>query len=82
MNLGWEILEHKWRYYIGPQYGVKPITDEEYDVIEAEYISLCVELGREEYSNAVGFPHHRASARLVDEKMRKVYNVKEKPFWE
>lgn len=82
IQLGWEILEHKWRYYVGTAYGVEPIPDRMYDIIEAEYVSLCVQLGHNEYSNAVGFPHSRASARLVDSKMRAKYGIKEKPFWE
>jgi hypothetical protein len=85
MHLGWEILEHKWRYYVGveyPQVQADIIPDAKYDVIEAEYINLCVQLGREEYSNSVGFPHQRASARLVDDKMRKLYGINERPFWE
>ncbi len=76
-NLGWEILEHKWRYYVGVAYGVEPISDAAYDEIEAEYIMLCGQIGLPEYSNnAVGFPHDRASAKLVDQKMRKLYNIK------
>ena len=78
VQLGWEILEHKWRYYIGVRYNVKPIPDEEYDKIEAEYINLAHQLGQEEYSNnAVGFPIDRASGKLVDQKMRKQYNIQD-----
>lgn len=78
VQLGWEILEHKWRYYIGVRYGIKPIPDEEYDRVEAEYVNLAIQLGQEEYSNnAVGFPIDRASGKLVDEKMRREYNIRE-----
>lgn len=82
IELGWQILEHKWRYYIGAGYGVDPIPDTEYDEIEAEYTMLAVKLGKNEYSNAVGFPHDRPSAKLVDLKMRGIYKIKDKPFWE
>lgn len=82
IQLGWEILEHKWKYYIGVAYGVKPIPDATYDALEAQYIELCISLGQTEYSNAVGFPHDRASARMVDTKMRMKCGIKEKPYWE
>lgn len=77
VQLGWQILEHKWKYYVGVAYGVTPTNDSDYDAIEAEYISLAVQLNQEEYSNnAVGFPIDRPSGKLVDSKMRKLYNIK------
>jgi hypothetical protein len=42
IKLGWQILEHKYRYYILS----KPIVnDYQYDMIEKEYEKLAAELG-------------------------------------
>ena len=79
IDLSWLLLEHKWRYYVGVTYGVEPVSDAEYDELEGEYIILAGKLGLQEYTNrAVGFPSSRASAKLVDIKMRKLYNIKDK----
>jgi NAD-dependent DNA ligase len=78
IDLGWLILEHKWRYYIGVRYGVSPVSDAEYDKLEDEYVQLADELIENAYSSTmVGFDINRPSCQLVDSKMKTQYKVKE-----
>jgi len=45
--LSWEIIKHKLLYYKpSKRYKAKfkPITDEEYDRLEREYLDLCIKL--------------------------------------
>lgn len=67
INLSWEILEHKCRYYIMDS----PIVqDYEYDAIEKEYDSLAKELGLEPTaSDMVGFNPDRPSCQSVMRKL-------------
>jgi len=49
-KLSWDILKHKVIYYVpSNKYKAKlskPITDDEYDELEKEYLKLCKELGK------------------------------------
>lgn len=67
IQLSWEILEHKCRYYIMDS----PIVqDYEYDAIEKEYEALAKELGLEPTaSNMVGFNPDRPSCQSVMRKL-------------
>lgn len=47
--LSWEIIKHKLLYYYPHKRYLskfKPISDDEYDAMEREYLELCVKLGR------------------------------------
>lgn len=63
LKLGWELLEHKCRYYIL----IQPIiNDYAYDLLEKEYDSLALKLGRPQYvSDMVEFDMNRPSCQLV-----------------
>ena len=68
VQLSWEILEHKCRYYRGV--GGKPIADAEYDALEDEYRKLAEELGEKPSAwEMVGFNIDRPSCRLVMAKL-------------
>jgi len=70
IRLGWEILAHKFIYYEGSQYKLKPITDQAYDKIETEYRELCEELGEKPTAaDMVGFDDSGGSARMVKQHM-------------
>ena len=72
IELSWQILEHKWRYYEGVKLGVVPIADEEYDKLESEYKNLCEKLWvTPTASDMVGFDYSRPSCKLVVERMMK-----------
>ena len=63
-------MEHKWRYYEGAKYGVKPVDDYTYDFLEEKYKNLAKKLGKEAYTtDHVGFPIDTASGRLVAQYM-------------
>ena len=67
IKLGWEILEHKYRYYIQ---NTQTIGDEQYDKLEEEYRRLAITLGYIPYSsNMVGFDMNRESCRIVRNRM-------------
>lgn len=58
IRLGWEILHHKFLYYEGTKYGLKPISDSEYDEIEDKYRALGEELNMEpRAADLVGFDY-------------------------
>lgn len=69
-ELGWQVLEHKCRYYVF----MRPIiSDFEYDMIEKEYDALAKELGvPPTASDMVDFDDSRPSCRLVLDKLRGV----------
>ena len=75
VSLGWQILEHKWRYYVGRAHGIDTISDQEYDELEDKYVGACMAVGEEPYSNVVGFTFERASCRIVHEKMCNKYGL-------
>lgn len=63
LELGWRLLEHKYRYYIlcRPE-----IQDHEFDALEAEYRALASDLGRApSASDMVDFDMSRPSCQLV-----------------
>lgn len=69
VKLGWEILEHKCRYYILDE---PVIRDYDYDMLEKEYESLALELGLEpSATNMVGFDDTRPSCQRVLNKLLK-----------
>lgn len=65
--LSWELIEHKYRYYIL----IKPIIqDYHYDMLEKEYEALCEELGLPNtVSNMVEIDMSRPSCQLVASKL-------------
>jgi len=71
-KLGWEILEHKFRYYCGSEYGLTPIPDDKYDIIETNYKKLAKLLKiKPTACSYVGFPSDRPCGRLVASKLAK-----------
>jgi len=63
IKLGWELLEHKYRYYI---LNGQTISDYEFDQMEAEYRKLAEELGLPpSASDMVGFDSGRFSCQLA-----------------
>lgn len=68
IQLSWELLEHKCRYYI---FSKPSIEDYEYDMLEKEYDALAKELG---LPNSVGdmvdFDTSRPACQLVLDKLR------------
>lgn len=73
----WAVLEHKWRYYVGTKYGVKPVSDEKYDKIEENYKKLCKVLKLPTTaSDMVGFDFNRGSCKIVHIKMCNQYKLK------
>lgn len=67
IQLGWEILEHKCRYYV---LNNAIIEDYQYDMLEKEYDALADKLGKEKSaSDMVGFNENRPSCREVLKKM-------------
>lgn len=80
IQLSWELLEHKCRYYIL----CKPIIeDTAYDFLEKEYAQLCIDLNLPNTISAdspdgmVDFDTSRPSSRLVMDKLG-VLNIKRK----
>lgn len=70
IELGWVLLEHKWRYYVR---GCAIIPDEQYDKLELEYKALAKKLGlTPSVAQTVGFPDS-PSGRLVASKMEEIY---------
>jgi NAD-dependent DNA ligase len=67
IQLSWQILEHKYRYYIL----VNPvISDYEYDMLEKEYDALADKLGLpKSASDMVDFDTNRPSCQRVAEKL-------------
>ncbi len=71
IKMGWEILEHKCRYYI---MCTSIIEDHVYDKLEKEYEALAAELGLEpSASNMIDFDTKRPSSRLVMDKLGCLY---------
>lgn len=69
-KLGWEILEHKARYYV---LSSPSIGDYEYDMLEKEYETLAVELSLPpSASSMVDFDWNRPSCQRVLDKVRGV----------
>lgn len=67
IRLGWQILEHKCRYYILLN---QSIPDFEYDKLEKEYDDLADELGYpKSASDMVDFDMDRSSCKSVYEKL-------------
>jgi NAD-dependent DNA ligase len=68
IELGWQILEHKYRYYILQ----KPIIqDYDYDLLEKEYDSLADQLDRpKSATDMVGFNEDRPDCQRVAEKIQ------------
>lgn len=65
--LGWQILEHKCRYYV---FHSPIITDYEYDMLEREYDGLAAELGLPaSASDMVDFDVKRPACHRVLEKL-------------
>jgi NAD-dependent DNA ligase len=65
IQLSWEILEHKCKYYSISNI-IAPVSDTEYDVLETEYRELADKLGHEATAaNMVGFDEERPSCALV-----------------
>lgn len=63
IKLGWELLEHKYRYYI---LNMNTISDYDFDQLEAEYRKLAEELGLPpSASDMVGFDNTRFSCQLA-----------------
>ncbi len=67
ISLSWQILEHKYRYYIL----AKPVIgDYEYDMLEKEYEALADKLGLpKSASDMVDFDMNRPSCQRVMEKL-------------
>ncbi len=75
-QLSWQILEHKFRYYEGEKYKLRPIADSEYDKLEAEYLDLCKKLDKPtSASSMVGFDYSRPSCLRVAEHLTKGKNL-------
>ena len=67
IQLSWQLLEHKCRYYILDN---PLIQDYEYDILEKEYDALADKLGQpKSVSDMVGFNEKRHSCRQVIEKL-------------
>lgn len=67
LELGWQILEHKCRYYILLN---QVVSDFEYDQLEREYDSLADKLGLpKSASDMVDFDLNRPSCKRVHEKL-------------
>ena len=66
IELSWEILEHKFRYYYGAEFNLTPIHDDQYDELEAEYKKLAEKLNLPPtVTDMVGFDETRGSCKLV-----------------
>jgi len=70
IELSWQILEHKYRYYIL----IKPIIgDYQYDMLEKEYEALADKLGLpKSASDMVDFDMNRPSCQSVAKKLSPV----------
>lgn len=67
ISLSWQILEHKYRYYILVN---STISDHEYDILEKEYDALADKLGLpKSASDMVDFDMNRPSCQRVAEKL-------------
>lgn len=67
VKLGWEILEHKCRYYM---HSAPSISDYDYDMLEKEYEALGSELGLEpSASDMVDFDENRPACQNVVKKI-------------
>ncbi len=67
IKLGWEILEHKCKYYI---LNKPTVTDYEYDIIEKEYDALADKLGLDKSaSDMVDFDTKRPACQSVMRKL-------------
>jgi NAD-dependent DNA ligase len=73
-QLSWQILEHKYRYYILLE---TIISDYEYDMLEKEYEALCVKLGVDATAtNMVDFDMNRPACKAVMDKFGKKRKIK------
>lgn len=71
-KLSWEILEHKFRYYEGEKYKLKPIPDSEYDKLEQEYEELADELRKPaSATQMIGFDYSRPACQVVFQNLTK-----------
>jgi NAD-dependent DNA ligase len=69
IRLSWEILEHRYRYYI---LGESIISDFQYDQLEIEYKNLCEKLEVPAYAcDMIGYDLTRPSAQLVAARFEK-----------
>lgn len=69
-KLSWQILEHKFKYYMGSAYGIKSVPDHIYDEVEDKYKKLCKKYGVEPTaSSMVDFDVSKPSCKLVKEYM-------------
>lgn len=67
LELSWELLEHKCRYYILCE---TKVDDYIYDALEREYAQLCLDLGLPDtISTMVDFDTKRPSCKLVMDKL-------------
>jgi len=75
IELGWQLLEHKFRYYILAEPIIK---DYDYDMLEKEYDALADELNLpKSASDMVDFDEKRWACKLVRDKvMRQKRNKK------
>jgi len=70
IELSWELLEHKFRYYCGAEHNLVPISDTLYDELEEEYKELAKELGKiTSATDMVGFDETIGSCKLVKSKL-------------
>ncbi len=70
VKLSWRILECKFCYYNGAAYGIKPISDDKYDLYEDKYRKLAKELKLKPTAcDMVGFDSSRGLCRIVMENM-------------
>lgn len=76
IKLGWELLEHKFRYYILAE---PIIQDYDYDILEKEYDSLAEELNLpKSASDMVDFNQDRWACKLVKDKVLRQRRNKKK----
>jgi len=65
-KLSWMILHHKFRYYEGAKYNIKPVPDNEYDTLENMYKKIAKKLNEKTTaSDMVGFNNEKASCRMI-----------------
>ena len=75
-KLGWELLEHKFRYYILSE---PIIQDYAYDMLEKEYDSLAEELNLpKSATDMVDFNMDRWACKLVKDKVLRQRRAKKK----
>lgn len=76
IKLGWEILEHKFRYYVLSE---PIIRDYDYDLLEKQYDSLADSLGLpKSATDMVDFKEDRWACKLVKDKVLRQRREKKK----